>query len=216
MKKTLKLIFSILLSSSFLLGCNANKTSKNKEVEIIIDNNEKTTFELNVTSLELLVGETFTLTPKSYVSSEGLTWYSSAKNIVSVDKNGQLEALEQGSAVISAYDSISVSSVTVIVSAPNNKLSISLSTNQLALGIGENYACRVLVTIKKDGIVDENIVPNILIKETSSDNIATFSKVANYYRFVGLNVGTITYSFTASLDDTIIGTNLYITVKDVK
>lgn len=218
MKKMCKLILPLLCLSSCLVACNDSKDDKktNEEVEIVIDNNEKSTFKFTVESLELLVGDSFTLSPKSYYSTEGLTWYSSAKKIVSIDKNGTLQALQQGTAIISAYDSIAVGSISVTVTAPNNKLSISVSPNQLTLGIGDNYACRVLPTVTVDGKIDSTIVPDVLIKETSDSDVVSFSKQGEYYRFVGRKVGNVVYSFTVTQGETTIGANLYITVKDVK
>lgn len=72
--------------------------------EVAVYGKAKTSLEMKRSEIELLVGQTDTLTV-DYVSASGnqtLTWSSSDSSVVKVDANGKVTALKTGNAIIKA------------------------------------------------------------------------------------------------------------------
>lgn len=190
-------------------GCGG---SADLNSENTIDNNGKASFSLNVDSLELSIGEAFSLFPPSYASDEGLTWHSSDPSIVSVDQEGELMAVDLGSAVVYAFDSRAIASVSVAVTNASSKYSFELSFYSITLGKGEDYSCRVLARITQDGEAVEGQKIEVEKKEESVEGVAKFEKDGEAYRFTGLKEGNAIYSFSAVVEERRIGRNLLVTV----
>ncbi|WKY44854.1 leucine-rich repeat protein [Eubacteriaceae bacterium ES2] len=69
------------------------------------DSDQPTSISLNHTALDLIVSEIDTLTPIFYptdVSNQSVTWSSSDSSIVTVDSNGNINAIKAGTATITA------------------------------------------------------------------------------------------------------------------
>lgn len=200
----------LLVALPTLFGCAGDKSpSKSEET---IDNNDKASFSLNVDSLELSVGDTFSLYPPTHLSDEGLSWLSSDPSIVFVDDEGELEARDLGSVVVYAFDSRAIASVNVVVSASASKFSLELSSYSLTLGKGDEYSCRVLARFLENGKEVQGKSIDVEKKEESVEGVASFEKDGDAYRFTGLKVGTAVYSFSVLAEGRRIGKNLAIKV----
>ena len=107
MKKFLTFILAFTMSMTVfgVSGCQDKKDTSSSSVQIV----ER--LELEKTNLLLTLGDRVELSV-SYnpLEDEVLTWTSSDRNIVSVDKNGFMEGLRVGTATVTAnYGSKKVS-----------------------------------------------------------------------------------------------------------
>lgn len=97
---------------------SGNVTSKG--IKVIV---KEPTVELNITSLNLKEGETYTLEAKTNGKSQEIEWSSSDESIATVDNNGVVTAIKKGTATIEAKANGTQTSATVAVT------SLSSSTN---------------------------------------------------------------------------------------
>ncbi len=105
--KKLVLLTLVLLTPFMLSSCSSSSVSTNQGTVIVPTHTETisvTGISLDVSSLELTIGDTYrliaTLTP-SNASDKTITWKSSDESVASID-NGLLTALKVGSASITA------------------------------------------------------------------------------------------------------------------
>lgn len=192
-----------------LAGCGGSPASWS---ETTIDNNGRSSFSLNADNLELSIGESFSLFAPSYVSEEGLSWLSSDPSIVSVDEAGELKAVDLGDAVVYAFDSRAIASVSIAVTAASSTYSFELSSYSMTIGKGEEYSCRVVATLAQDGEIVKGQEIEVAKKEESVEGVASFRKDGDAYRFTGLNEGCAVYSFSTVVEGHRIGRNLLIRV----
>ena len=142
---------------------------------------------LNKTKESLYVGNSTTLTATikpANASSKNITWSSNNTAVATVDKNGNVKALKVGSATITATASNGMKATCVITVISNNVdvTGISISNNQIALGVGKQST--VLATISPANATNKNISWS-----TSDGSIVSVDQKGN---IKGLKTGTAT------------------------
>ena len=147
-----------------------------------------TEIEINKTNLELLKGQndklTVKLIPEDTTYTGTIEWSSSDESVVTVDKNGNINGLKEGTALITAKaiengkEVISTTEVTV-KEIPLDSIEIDISNFDLEIGKTEklNIICN-----------PENTTDNINIEWSSSnEEVATIDQNGN---IKALSVGT--------------------------
>ena len=129
-----------------------------------------TSVELNKTSLELTEGnsETLTATVKpDNATDKTVTWSSSDSNIATVDGDGKVTALKEGTATITAKSGEKSATCSVTVSKKVIAVtSVTLDKPSASLKVGETVT--LTATVKPDDATDKTVTWN-----TSDASIAT-------------------------------------------
>ncbi|MGE7021973.1 Ig-like domain-containing protein [Solibacillus cecembensis] len=102
-------------------------------------NNQSITLDKNL--LELLEGSQYKLTATTSPDSVNVIWSSSDESIATVDQNGNVTAIHEGEAIITAQieGSDLVATATVIVKKPINESSSAILSITLVNGITKEY-----------------------------------------------------------------------------
>lgn len=143
--------------------CTVTVNEKDIEVESV---------ELNKTEAELVVGETLrleaTVLPEE-ASGLTVTWSSSASEIVSVDDEGNVSALSEGKATITAEAGGVTATCDVTVSSASIPVeSVTVSEESIEIKIGETFTLTATV-------LPENAEDKTVTWSSSDDAIATVS-----------------------------------------
>ena len=126
---------------------------------------------LNQNELTLEVGNTFTLVATvepSNADEPAVTWTSSDPAVATVTQSGEVEAIAEGTATITAQagDKTATCAVTVNPVPPVNPESISLNKTDLTLGVGASFA--LVATILPDDATDKTVT-----WKSSDETVAT-------------------------------------------
>ena len=128
---------------------------------------------LNITEKTLEEGETINLTASvlpANASNKSLAWTSSDENIATVDANGLVTAVKEGTATITAKatDGSNVSAkCTIKVKAPVVLVEgITLNATEQTLTVGETFALTA-------SVLPENATNKSLVWTSSDENVAT-------------------------------------------
>ena len=127
------------------------KTSNNKEAtcKVVVKPIEASSVSLNVTEKTLLIGEVFTLiatiTPESTTYPE-IEWSSSEPNVATVDSEGKVTAVEDGSCTIFAITKNRKYATCVITVSPIEVETITLNLTEKAVFIGEEFTLSATIT----------------------------------------------------------------------
>ena len=128
---------------------------------------------LNATEQTLTVGETFALTASvlpENATNKSLVWTSSDENVATVDANGLVTAVKEGTATITAKanDGSNVSaSCTITVNAAVVLVEgITLNATEQSLTVGDTFALTA-------GVAPENATNKSLAWTSSDENVAT-------------------------------------------
>ncbi|MEC7987321.1 MAG: BspA family leucine-rich repeat surface protein [Myxococcota bacterium] len=174
----------------------ATVDAQSTEVTISV---EQAPFELdvNVSALDLTyLGETYTLSGSVYdeggsaIDGVTVTWTSSDDTVVSVDADGMVTTVGNGTASITATASTVVSEIAVTVDQIATSLTISPSTIDFT-GLGET-ATLVATAVDEGGSEITHAAPTW---NSSDDSIATVSNTG-----VVTSVGYGTATITATMD----------------
>ncbi len=148
-RKILQCALSILMAFVlvFAIGCEGcAQGSGDGNGAIIRPPQEQTavTFELNQSQIECIVGDVDKLSPKSLpnIGEATLTWRSEDSKIVTVDNNGNFEAISAGTAKIIATYGTASASCTIIVSWDDESPQIISPANdegKFSIVVGQEY-----------------------------------------------------------------------------
>ena len=156
--------------------------------ECIVTVNEKDieveSVELNKTEAELVVGETFrleaTVLPEE-ASGLTVTWSSSASEIVSVDDEGNVSALSEGKATITAEAGGVTATCDVTVSSASIPVeSVTVSEESIEIKIGETFT--LTATVLPENAEDKTVTwssSDNAIATVSDDGVVTGVAVGN-------------------------------------
>ena len=109
-RKILQSALSILMSFVLVFSVGCKKDTGPQAVIKPAPEAPAPTFELNTNQVVCIVGDTAQLTPKSLpnIGEATLTWRTENSNVVTVDGNGNIEAISEGTAkVIATYGEVS-------------------------------------------------------------------------------------------------------------
>ncbi len=100
-----------------------------------------TALTISDTSKTLKVGEKFTLTATPTPSTAAVTWDSSDKSVAKVSESGEVEALKEGTATITAKagDKTATCEVKVEAAAAGDVTELTISDTSKTLKVGEKY-----------------------------------------------------------------------------
>lgn len=127
---------------------------------------------LNQTSLNLTEGENFQLTAvvtPTDASNKSLKWSSTNTDVASVDENGKVTALKQGSTTISAKTTDG-SNITANCEVKVIKTVSGISLNITSASLAEGQTIQLTATVSPETADNKN-----LIWESSNENIAIVS-----------------------------------------
>lgn len=156
--------------------------------ECIVTVNEKDieveSVELNKTEAELVVGETLrleaTVLPEE-ASGLTVTWSSSASEIVSVDDEGNVSALSEGKATITAEAGGVTATCDVTVSSASIPVeSVTVSEESIEIKIGETFT--LTATVLPENAEDKTVTwssSDNAIATVSDDGVVTGVAVGN-------------------------------------
>jgi len=155
--------------------CTVTVNEKDIEVESV---------ELNKTEAELVVGETFrleaTVLPEE-ASGLTVTWSSSASEIVSVDDEGNVSALSEGKATITAEAGGVKATCDVTVSSASIPVeSVTVSEESIEIKIGETFT--LTATVLPENAEDKTVTwssSDNAIATVSDDGVVTGVAVGN-------------------------------------
>lgn len=155
--------------------CTVTVNEKDIEVESV---------ELNKTEAELVVGETFrleaTVLPEE-ASWLTVTWSSSASEIVSVDDEGNVSALSEGKATITAEAGGVKATCDVTVSSASIPVeSVTVSEESIEIKIGETFT--LTATVLPENAEDKTVTwssSDNAIATVSDDGVVTGVAVGN-------------------------------------
>lgn len=155
--------------------CTVTVNEKDIEVESV---------ELNKTEAELVVGETFrleaTVLPEE-ASGLTVTWSSSASEIVSVDDEGNVSALSEGKATITAEAGGVTATCDVTVSSASIPVeSVTVSEESIEIKIGETFT--LTATVLPENAEDKTVTwssSDNAIATVSDDGVVTGVAVGN-------------------------------------
>lgn len=194
--KNLLPLLTVLLSLSFILGCQKEETKS---------------LSLDVTNLSLEVGETYSFNARinpSHIDIRALSWKSSDNSVVSVNEMGEIEALSIGEATVSVYYfDYSLEGSCKVKVEPSKAKGISLSETSLTIDVKDSY--ELIAIFNPEGTTNKNI-----IWSSSDINIATVSQNGTV---IGVSEGAATITaisedgnFKAECDVKVL-INMYIT-----
>ena len=158
--------------------------------------------------IELVVGSSqkLTYTVENYTGNISVTWSSSDKSVVTIDKNGTIKGVKAGTAIITATYSIDgveytkTSNVTIVKKA--TVPTVTLSKTKLELNVGSSQ--KLTYTVK-------NNTSSISITWSSSNkSVATVDKNGNVK---GVKAGTATITATYTYNGTKYKKTCSVTVK---
>ena len=155
--------------------CTVTVNEKDIEVESV---------ELNKTEAELVVGETLrleaTVLPEE-ASGLTVTWSSSASEIVSVDDEGNVSALSEGKATITAEAGGVTATCDVTVSSASIPVeSVTVSEESIEIKIGETFT--LTATVLPENAEDKTVTwssSDNAIATVSADGVVTGVAVGN-------------------------------------
>ena len=171
---------------------------------------EVTNVTLNKTAIELTAGfsETLTATVEpDNATDKTVTWSSNDKTIATVDANGKVTAVAEGTATITATAGEKSATCTVKVNKVIDVTSITL--NYTALTLYEGYSYSLSADVKPDDATDKTVT-------WSSDN-SDIATVNDSGRVTAVSKGTATItakSGTASATCTVTVNSPIITISD--
>ena len=151
--------------STFTVKATNDYGSNSKSLSITIGtqtNVPVTGVSLNTSTLNLVENETDTLTATvepSNATNKDVTWASSNNAVVTVDQNGNVEAVGAGTATITVTaqgDSTKSASCTVTVTASTVPVTgVSLNKDSLALGVGDSET--LTATVKPEDATNKAV-----------------------------------------------------------
>ena len=101
-------------------------------------------------SVEMIIGETITLTATvspSNATDQEVTWASSEQSVATVDYNGKVDAVSEGSSTITAAAGGKVGSCTIVVTKKTIAVtSISLDKPSITIKVGESETLAATIT----------------------------------------------------------------------
>lgn len=161
----------VLLSLSFLLGCEKDETKS---------------LSLDVTNLSLEVGETYSFNARinpSHIDIRALSWKSSDNSVVTVNQMGEIEALSLGEANVSVYYfDYSLEASCKVKVEPTKAKGISLNETSLTIDVKDSY--ELIAIFNPEGTTNKNV-----IWSSSDTNIATVSENGTV---IGVSEGAVT------------------------
>ncbi|MCR5068591.1 MAG: Ig-like domain-containing protein [Prevotella sp.] len=130
-----------------------SENGKTAQCAVIVSRkpNPVTAIALNKTSLQITEGDSETLTvtyTPADADARSVTWSSSDGNVATVDVNGKVTAVAEGTAIISATseNGKTAQCSVVVAKKPNPVTAIALNKSQLSLIEGENETLSVTYT----------------------------------------------------------------------
>lgn len=139
-----------------------------------------------------------TLTVEVEGTLERVVWTSSAPSIVSVDENGNIEALAEGEATITASAGGASATCTVIVGAPTTAPVIELGAENVYLNVNGSYWTEVSATWKGEKI-EEAITYTWSVADGASEGVVECTPDSSGVTFKGLKEGTTTLCVAATI-----------------
>ena len=124
---------------------------------------------LDQTNVEMAVGESLALTATvkpDNATDKTVTWNSSNANIASVDQNGKVTAMGEGSATITAKAGDKEATCLVTVTIPIVPVE-SITLDQTAVSLEEGQTITLKATVKPDNATNKTVTWN-----SSDDNVA--------------------------------------------
>lgn len=107
----------------------------NKEIKVIV---KEPTINIEQANISLTVGETITHNATVQGASQTVTWTSSDTSIASVDENGVVTTVKEGTATVEAEANGTKTSVTVAVMRKNSSYNGSTSSNSSSSSSSES------------------------------------------------------------------------------
>lgn len=107
----------------------------NKEIKVIV---KEPTINIEQANVSIAVGETAQLNATVQGASQTITWTSSDTSIASVDENGVVTAVKEGTATVEAEANGTKTSVTVAVMRKNSSYNGSTSSNSSSSSSSES------------------------------------------------------------------------------
>ena len=151
---------------------------------------EVTEITLNKTTLSLIIGdiETLVATVKpDNASDKTVTWSSNDKTIATVDANGKVTAVAEGTATITAKAGEKSAVCSVEVSAPIEVTNVTL--NKTAIELTAGFSETLTATVEPDNATDKTV--------TWSSNDKTIATVDANGKVTAVAEGTATITATA-------------------
>ena len=167
---------------------------KSASGEVIVEKSEiaVSSVALNITNTKLMVGTTIKLnaliTPTN-ATNKSVNWSSSNKGIATVDGNGYVSCIKEGTAVITAKTSNgkSASCVILVIAKDVPVNFVSLNNPNPSIMVGDDFQLRATIS-------PENATNKGIMWTSSNPNVAT----VNNGVVRGINVGETTITATAS------------------
>ena len=139
---------SALSEGSAKITAKAGEKTATCQVSVQKNRVPATSVTLNKTSLSLSLGETETLiaTVEPSNATETVSWISSNKEVLTVDANGRVEALKEGTATVTASANLNVFATCSVTVVPAVDMGLSVLWRQYNLGasspeeFGDYYA----------------------------------------------------------------------------
>ena len=151
-----------------------------------------TFIELNRSTLELFVGESFALTATvrpDNATDKTVTWSSDPSSVAAVDANGNVTAVAGGSATVTARCGSAVASCTVLISLKTIPVD-GITLNKTALMLREGDSETLIATVYPDNASDKTVTWT-----TSNAAVAT---VDNNGKVTAVANGSVTISAVAA------------------
>lgn len=170
-----------------------NVGGKTDKCVVEVEKYNPTSIALNVTSKDLFAGDEFTLVaqvnPVGKVN-QSVTYSSADENIATIDSNGKVKAIGQGSTsitVVSVEDNNVKATCLINVSSKVDVTSITLDRETLSLGVNEYK--KLVITVNPSDATNKDVV------WSSSDE--SVAKVDQTGKVTGLKQGEATITVTS-------------------
>lgn len=181
MKKVISLLLAFMLLSTLAIGCvgcNTNINDNDKNTNDVTDNDVKASVTLSKTELQLKVGEQAIVSATVIPTGAKITWSSSNESVAIVSGGGNVVALSEGKAVITASVSQgeATATCTVTVTKAEESVSITLSKTQLEMFVGDSETLSAMVLPADSKIKVEWSSSNtnaVIVKDGTLQAIAT-------------------------------------------
>ncbi len=196
--KYMKMILTVLLAVCLLAGCHNSGTATEPQITAPEETQPQpeVTVTISQTQATVGIGGTLLLTAQTENTAQAVVWASSDSTVATVT-DGEVTALKEGTAVISATVGSARAECTVAVSG--NAPALTVSDSYVALDVGGSYTVTAEVTMNGQPYTEQPVSYTWTAAE-GSESFVSVQADGHTAVFTGVSYGNAEYFVTAQVN----------------